>query len=525
MYRGSDKMIKEMSDNLVKEIYDPMFMEHYGTSTDQGMTRDYSKKIQSKMISLQKEFIQMDKDNNEYISFDEFFSFFREKNPNITRKEIENLFILFDKNKDQQITINEFVYAYILLEERLILKKTKLNNIKGDLEESLKSYQKKRQNYQSETFNQFNISTQSEFSLNIKEAQNLVSFTTMNQINSKVEISLIVNNQVISKKMTNLQPKTGNPVFDENFLFTIENPNTVIKVEVIDQGSLTGDFIIGNVFLPLDKYTDQLKHDEVYSLFKDDNYSTEKGTIHLIIRYRHNWQKYYDELINKTQNQIERLNNTLYELEGYENDFKQPFGLIVAQKVNDIINKKIFEKSENVNDYRNTMRSSVYVPIKGKNFQSPSLESKSKQNTFSLPISGITNSGLLSVIKEEESKSVRSSTIETLKSKRSLIIITAVCLLLSLLNFTWRNDFINCLFLSVNLFMVHMDKISMKIKTYVLYICIATEVFDLLWLILNYGTWNKGVHNSSSMLLSYVLSFALFGLKGVLGYFYIPSKQ
>lgn len=525
MYGGSDKMIKEMSDNLVKEIYDPMLMEHYGTSTDQGMTRDYSKKIQSKMITLQKEFSQMDKDSNEYISFDEFFSFFKEKNPNINKKDIESAFILFDKNKDQQITINEFVYAYILLEERLILKKTKLNNIKGDLEESLKYYQKKSQNYLSETFNQYNISTQSEFSLNIKEAQNLVSFTTMNQINSKVEISLILHNQVISKKMTNLQPKTGNPVFDENFLFTIENLDTVIKIEVIDQGSITGDFVIGSVVLPLDKYIDQLKHDEVYSLFKDDNYSAEKGTIHLIIRYRHNWQKYYGELINKTQNQIERLNSTLYELEGYENDFKQPFGLIVAQKVNDIINKKIFEKSENVNDYRNTMRSSVYVPIKGKKFQSPSLESKSKQNTYSLPLSGITNSGFLSVIKEEESKSVRSYNIDTLKNKKLLLIITSVCLLISFFNFTCRNDFINFLFLSISLFMVHMDKISMKIKNYILYICIATEVFDLLWLYLYYGTWNKGVHNSKSMLFSYVLSFALFGLKGALGYLYIPSKQ
>ena len=110
-------MIKEMSDNLVKEIYDPMFMEHYGTSTDQGMTRDYSKKIQSKMISLQKEFIQMDKDNNEYISFDEFFSFFREKNPNITRKEFENLFLLFEKKPLLQLPLNILPHPKIALKK------------------------------------------------------------------------------------------------------------------------------------------------------------------------------------------------------------------------------------------------------------------------------------------------------------------------------------------------------------------------------------------------------------------------
>lgn len=140
---NNPQAIKQLSDELVKAIYDPEMMESYGTSNAQGMTRDYSKKILNKLTMLQKEFKQIDKNQNDLISLDEFLAFFQERNPNITRREFEEIFQLFDKNKNQQISINEFVYSYVLLEEKLLLKKTKLKNLKEDLRESLKYYKKK----------------------------------------------------------------------------------------------------------------------------------------------------------------------------------------------------------------------------------------------------------------------------------------------------------------------------------------------------------------------------------------------
>lgn len=307
---NNPQTIKQLSDELVKAIYDPEMVESYGTSNAQGMTRDYSKKIVNKLTKLQNEFKQIDKNQNDLISLDEFLSFFQKRNPNITRRELEEIFQLFDKNKNQQISINEFVYSYVLLEEKLLLKKTKLTNLKEDLKESLKSYKKKRQNYANEIFNEYGISTQSELEVIVVEAKNLVSFSQMNLINSKVQLSLLQNKAVINQKMSNLQPKTNNPVFNENFQFPIENPDSSIKIEVIDQGTITGDYIIGSVEIPLARVNDQIKHEEFFHLFKDGDFSREKGSIQLVIRYRHNWGKYYDDLIEKTNTQIERLNST-----------------------------------------------------------------------------------------------------------------------------------------------------------------------------------------------------------------------
>lgn len=520
---NNPQAIKQLSDELVKAIYDPEMMESYGTSNAQGMTRDYSKKILNKLTTLQKEFKQIDKNQNDLISLDEFLAFFQERNPNITRREFEEIFQLFDKNKNQQISINEFVYSYVLLEEKLLLKKTKLKNLKEDLRESLKYYKKKRQNYANEIFNEYGISTQSELEVIVLEAKNLVSFSQMNLINSKVQLSLLQNKAVVNQKISNLQPKTNNPIFNENFLFPIENPDSSIKIEVIDQGTITGDYMIGSVEIPLARMNDQLKHDEVFQLYKDGDFSREKGSIQLVTRYRYNWGKYYDDLIAKTNTQIDRLNSTLEEMEEYENCFQQPFGIIVAQKVSDIVNKKIFEKSENVDDYRNTMRSSVYVPIKKKSFQNDSFDDN-KKKTLSKPQSGISDQNLLSVIKEE---SVASGIIDGIKHKNKILFTSLIGLGISLMNFGWRNDFINLLVLSLCFLFAFGEKVGLQLKKIIIISSFASELIDCLWLFISFGVWNEGIYKKSnkSMICSYFLSVILFVVKGVLSYYLVPSLQ
>ena len=61
----------------------------------------------------------MDYNEDSYLSIDELYRFFATRDSNIRREEIEYLFELSDKDKNRKISINEFIYIYILLEEKL----------------------------------------------------------------------------------------------------------------------------------------------------------------------------------------------------------------------------------------------------------------------------------------------------------------------------------------------------------------------------------------------------------------------
>ena len=123
--------IEKIARELANELADKEMVEKYGTSIVQNMSRDYTKTIQKKYYKLKKEFDQINIDNNSYLSFDEIYNFFknRKNSENITKEYIERLFILLDRNKDDKITLEEFIFSYIKLEERLILKKNKIKSL------------------------------------------------------------------------------------------------------------------------------------------------------------------------------------------------------------------------------------------------------------------------------------------------------------------------------------------------------------------------------------------------------------
>jgi hypothetical protein len=186
---------------------------------------------------LQREFNAIDKNGNSVISFDELYDFFHNKNPNITKEELEKIFYLFDIDHNQQITINEFVFSYIKLEEQLKLKREKLNNVQNNLKEKNKEFEKKKKLYENEELNENNISTQSEVTLNIKNGKNFKSIQTPS---SKIILKFYdgKTNKEIDQKNTNLQPNTNNPVFNEEFIFHVNSLDDYIILDALDQSSL-----------------------------------------------------------------------------------------------------------------------------------------------------------------------------------------------------------------------------------------------------------------------------------------------
>ena len=131
---NSSRQIQEMVSNLFKELIDKRTIKKLGTSVEQHMSRDYQKKIEEKFIQLKNEFNSMDYNEDSFLSVDEIYNFFSSKNPNIRKEEIQTLFELSDTDKNKRLTINEFVYIYILLEEKLKMKKISLSEVKDSLQ-------------------------------------------------------------------------------------------------------------------------------------------------------------------------------------------------------------------------------------------------------------------------------------------------------------------------------------------------------------------------------------------------------
>ena len=117
--------IKKLSVELAKELVDNKSVLH-NSSINQGFPNDYVKNLEDKYYILKREFNTIDNNADHKLQFEEIEKFFINKTINnkvIDKNYIERLFKLLDKDKDSQISIEEFIFSYIKLEEKLKLKK------------------------------------------------------------------------------------------------------------------------------------------------------------------------------------------------------------------------------------------------------------------------------------------------------------------------------------------------------------------------------------------------------------------
>ena len=194
-YMDSKQQIQMLAQEIAKEIVDKETMEKYGTSLNETMTHDYVKTLEKKYYELKRQFDTIDANSNSELTFDEVYDFFKDKTlPNSTdkidRKYIERLFFLMDKDKNNRISIQEFVFAYIKLEEKLSLKRKKLINLLNELKDSKKQYEDKRKKTEDEKLNKDGICENASLSINLFEAKDLQPFAYQTSPSTFVVFSL-----------------------------------------------------------------------------------------------------------------------------------------------------------------------------------------------------------------------------------------------------------------------------------------------------------------------------------------------
>ncbi len=504
--------IRQLCTKIQNELISKQDRKDFGTTIDETLGHDYEKFLMKHFQRLKEEFNQIDINQDEEITFNELLSFFQNKNSNITEDDLKKIFELFDRDQNEKITIEEFIYSYIKLEEQLKIKNSKLTKVKENLIDEKKNYEKKRLNYENEVMNG-EISENSELLIQLIEGINLKS-NSNNIVNAKVEFNQISNESIIKKTVSRLI-NSNNPKFSQDFSFKIYTPYDSIIIKISDQGSYY-DNLLGTININLDKYKDQIKKEERINIINENEPNKINGILHFRIRYRHNYKEYFNNLIYKTDAQIKRLEEVLEELNEYIDKINEPFGLIIANKANDIIKDKILKKSEDPKEYIESWRRSVYISPdmlgqslffnKGKNTTNNKMnydnlksiknfnERKSGRETSTKRDIGILdkideipeqNSFHKDDINLDTSKTKFNNNIN-LSNKNNTDLINYLMLFgglgLSILNCFGKNDFINIGIFFFNILNLYDNENKDKINQYLYYLIIFSFFTDFFWL-------------------------------------------
>lgn len=208
---------RNISDELIEKLYDENLIRRYGTSLNVNMGREYKNFLEKKYIILEKEFTRINKDSNDFIDMQELSEFIHSYESETKKKLPDNycaqLFDLIDLNHDKNITIQEFIFSYMLLEEKLKLKKIKLTKLLEDIERSAEREQAEREKYQGEKLNVNGVSENANLNVLVLEARDLKPM----DFNGKSDPYCVLTINGQQRQKTTFKPNTLDPVWNEEF--------------------------------------------------------------------------------------------------------------------------------------------------------------------------------------------------------------------------------------------------------------------------------------------------------------------
>ena len=344
---SNNKVIEE----IMNKLYDRKLVQRYGTSIEQSLGHDYQQRLNAKYDILKQEFSKINKDENDYIDLQELKSFILSYE-NAGDKRMYNddycikLFKFIDFNDDKQISIQEFVSAYLFLEEKIKLKVLKLTKLREELVPLLKKAKDEKERYYNERVNFNGVASDAHVKLCILEAKDLKPL----DFNGKSDPYCIVSIDGKHKQTSSYKPNTLDPVWNEDFILPVVSREEIIKIEVYDRDTYGADDLEGIVHISLKELLHQENVDDWLGLKRPDG-EDELG--YLRVRTQLIWSKkqYFIDNEAKTIAQIERIDNDLERLEEYTQLIDMPYGILLTGKVIDILESKLLDKGEESTHY------------------------------------------------------------------------------------------------------------------------------------------------------------------------------
>ena len=243
--------------------------------------------------------------------------------------------------------------AYITLEEKLRLKKIRLQKLDDELRGLSEKYFKGMNENRGEVMTAEGIAKAATLYVKLLEAKDLKPMDFDGTSDPYVIF------QFDGKKLiSSYKEETLEPVWNEEFTFPVTSTNLDLNVEVWSRDAYAQHDLEGCVTISLQDLAEQKKTDKWYELSNGDE---KFGYLRLGLHYIHSRFKYFSDLYNLTKEQILSLQNDLSELNRYYELFEKPFGIVLYGEVEAIITKRILDIGEEIGTYMITNRKSLFV--------------------------------------------------------------------------------------------------------------------------------------------------------------------
>ena len=370
--------------SIEKESEDQNLKARYGTSVEEYMSREHKKELRQEINNLRNEFKFMNKTKNSYITPEELIEFLKSKDSskNYDQDFVYKVYELLEKDPKEDLTIGELVDSYVFFCEKLKIKNVKIEKKIDELKEQINKDNQGLKRYNDEKERPNGLTNESSIYITVIEGQKLESPSLFSSICDSF-VSLDFEGQRLQTKLKN---NTNNPAWNENFKFVINNPDSILKVEVYDSTFL-GNKLIGYLNLPIKNFSNQERTVRLFDLYNEDK--KEVGKIRLKIQCIFSMKKYYNSQIEKASEKLNYLEdnyNMTNHFVGLIN--QQPFGILIDGNFEDLLNKNALKDIDKLINFEEEQKKFVFLS-KLDEENGPSLYEK-VSSTFNSTIKKIT---------------------------------------------------------------------------------------------------------------------------------------
>lgn len=307
---------------------------------------------------LAKEFHQIDTDHNNFLSYEEIYTFLSERQGEPFDENLcRDLFDRMDKNKDNQISLEEFVDSYTDTEE--IIQK-KLKQVKKDLQKSLEKLNENKEKLKkaenTEKFTSAGLMEGSVLTLSLLRGQDFQPSTASGTANPFVVI------QCGDKKVSSAVINSNlNPVWNEEFTFPVNSKNEVLSL-VVQSKNMFGSSFMGKVSIQLNTLLDQLKHEQFFQL-TDEVGNKSQGRIKIELQFIWSKVRFFKDICKEQEKMIQDDQARIEQIKEKLNNLRRPFGYladlntrpdIIGTPVSGTVNfeEKVFQRLEELTSVR-----------------------------------------------------------------------------------------------------------------------------------------------------------------------------
>jgi hypothetical protein len=365
---------------------------------------------------------------------------------------------LLNKNPNEEITVDEFVQSYLLLEEKIRINNTKYEKAQDELTEEISRNQEGLEKMKDEFFLQNGLTDQSKLYVTVIEAKDLISDSLISDCNPSVTLSFQNDVQETKVKQSNT-----NPEWYESFKFAITEPSGALKLEVFDN-ALMGKKSIGLLSVDLTDLMDQKKRIQWYDLYNSSHVNC--GKIYLKIQAIISFKQYYENEIETAKKEIAIIQNASNLTNYYVSimdEPEKPFGLLFVEDLENLINNQQFQQVDELINILEKNKESIY---------------HKKDNNY--------NEG--NTVFRAASKGGK-ITLNTLTK------VLMFCLIIfSFISLLERSDYINLIvaILTLNFFILDKNGLIVNYLKYFIWLLVVTIVFDIIWFLCNFGGYFVG---------------------------------